>query len=148
MGSHERQRRGGGVEQTPPQYTARRKPEAVAVLSDIRMHEMLAFNDRLEDIQKAEDHGYHRHYRVLSELLAGGVIGAWITGAKFFPAFLVFVVAALFYLASLAIDEAHADSIGSFRRDFCRVTEDIELIENNVDAEDGAGARAAPGSGG
>ncbi len=139
-------RRSGGIEQTPPQYTARRKPESIALMGDLRMHEMEAFDDRLGDIQKAEDHGYQWHFRVFAELLAGGAIGAWVSGSKFFPAILVLVAAALFYFASMAIDEAHADSIGSFRRDFRRVTEDIELVED--DKSSAEASTASPGSSG
>jgi hypothetical protein len=99
-------------------------------MGDLRVHEMLTFDDRLGDIQKAENHGYQLHFRVAAELLAGGVIGAWVAGTRFFPAVLLLAVAASLYLASLAIDEAHVDSISNLRRDFKRVTDDIELVED------------------
>ncbi len=119
----------------PRQLKAVLNPEADAVMGSLRLHEMVTFDDRLADIEKAENHGYQHHFRVAAELLAGGVVGAWVTGAKLFPAALLLVVAAVLYLASLAINDAHADSIASFRRDFKRVTDDIQFVESGEDGE-------------
>jgi len=122
-------------EQTPPQYMARRKPEALALMGDLRMHEMVTLESRLQDIQKTEDHGFAKHFRVAGEVLLGATVGAWVAGAAFYPAVLVLVVAIVLYLASIAISEAHADSIASFSRDFRTITNNIELVKD----EDGRG---------
>lgn len=116
-------------QQTPPQYMARRKPETLALMGDLRVHEMLTLEARLKDIQKAEDHGFHKHFRLAGEVLFGAVIGAWVTGARFFPAILVLVVSVVLYLASLAITDAHADSVSNFSRDFKLITNNLELVE-------------------
>lgn len=117
-------------QQTPPQYTARRKPETLALMGDLRVHEMITLEARLKDIQRAEEHGFDRHFRVAGEVLFGAVIGAWVTGARFFPAVLVLAVSIASYLASMAISEAHADSISSFSRDFTLITNNLELVQD------------------
>jgi hypothetical protein len=114
-------------------------------MGSLRLHEMLTFDDRLADIETAESHGYQHHFRVAAELLAGGVVGAWVTGARFFPAVVLLIFAAALYLASLAIDEAHAESIASFRRDFKRVTKDIQFVESEdgeVEGSEGSSTKS------
>ncbi len=117
------------------QFKAVLDPKADAVMGSLRMHQMQTFDDRLVDLEKTESHGYQHHFRVAAELLAGGVVGAWVTGTRFFPAVVLLGVAALLYLASLAISEAHTESVKSFRRDFKRVMDNIEFVETSEGEE-------------
>jgi hypothetical protein len=112
-----------------PQLMARRKPEALAPVEDMRLDELQTLHDRLVDIEKTETSGRQRYFEIGGELLAGGAIGAWLTGASLFPPIFVLVAAAVCFFASVSIKEAHADSIRSFRRDFRRLTESYDLVE-------------------
>jgi hypothetical protein len=91
---------------------------------------MKTFLHRLDDICKAEERGYHRHYEILGQVLFGLTAGAALTGGISVAVGAVGIVASVvFYFAGMKISEAHGDSIVAFRRDFKAVMDDLELIE-------------------
>lgn len=117
-------------QRTPKEVEVRlaRDPHATLEVPELRMHELKGLFDRLGDCVKGNN--WKLLFAVATQLLAGGAIGAAVSGdAPRNTVLVVFGFAALCGLAWLAVRDTEADSVAKIHKAFGDVLDSFEEVE-------------------